>query len=63
MTADELREPGFYWYRDEDVGPVIAEFEVWKNDRASVAFSGDDVERTLDELNGQFVGPLSPPEF
>ena len=71
-TDEKPTKPGWYWYEDEDYGPVPVYVE-WTGfvdvpaaRQLSVTMAcGDDFDQPLDEvanLTGQWAGPLNMPK-
>ena len=65
MTADEVVQSGFYWYKgplhDENIWVIVE----WLAGHARFYFPGSDEPYAKDELGSksELVGPLLPPSL
>jgi len=60
LLANDLTDPGFYWYLDA-LGSAPQVVEVVGDDVLMVRFTGREDEDALADMAGTFVGPLRPP--
>ncbi|OFC48748.1 hypothetical protein BAE30_13350 [Acidithiobacillus caldus] len=56
LSAEDVTEPGFYWYRRDERCE-------WRGKYGPIWIGENDLKRTKpNRLEGQFIGPLPPPE-
>jgi hypothetical protein len=53
---------GFYWLIRKGKEPTIVKLYDLGTDYPSVAFIGTDYDRDFPEIDGEFIGPINPPE-
>lgn len=64
LCANEVTDPGWYWYREEGKGWRIVEVAEWPAGSGQVEFlhSGNELPDYATDLPGTFIGPLRAPE-
>ena len=59
-TSEEPTKPGFYWYKDPRCAPTI--FLLDRDDETGDMFLIEGGCWDFGELDGQWFGPLNPPQ-
>lgn len=61
MKSSDLREAGYYWYRDDNGAWEVILAAPWTSDYLGFTHMGREVWFKAEEMPGEFIGPIEPP--